>query len=92
MTTRNESIQSKTVVLDKISLLLKQMEEERDKIALEIEKEKLATTFKVKKANAKENNFDVVSISRPIYWPDKGYYENISKDKYFETCYNSIFG
>ncbi|VVU95363.1 hypothetical protein CPAV1605_1114 [seawater metagenome] len=90
MTSINQSIQEKTVVLDKITKLLEQIKLEQNKIALEIEQEKLNQTFKIKKQESRKENFDVVSISRPIYWPDRGYYENISKDKYFETCYNKI--
>lgn len=32
-------------------------------------------------------NKDIVSISRPIYWPERGYTEKIDKNDYFKTCY-----
>ena len=42
--------------------------------------------------NRKKDYFDIVSISRPIFWPEKGYTE-ISPVKnpdsnFFKTCYN----
>lgn len=30
---------------------------------------------------------DLVSISRPIYWPERGYSEKIDNNDYFKTCY-----
>ena len=33
-------------------------------------------------------NKDLVSISRPIYWPDRGYFEKTVNNEYFKTFYN----
>jgi len=33
-------------------------------------------------------NKDIVSISRPIYWPDRGYKEKVVNNNYFKTFYN----
>ena len=39
----------------------------------------------------KKNDYDVVSITRPIFWPDRGYVESSviksSKENNFKTCY-----
>jgi len=39
----------------------------------------------------KKNDYDVVSITRPIFWPDRGYVESSivkgSKENDFKTCY-----
>ena len=45
--------------------------------------------FLTNKLESKKNNFDVVSITRPIYWPEKGYFEeNNQINKYFQTYYD----
>ena len=42
---------------------------------------------------SKSEDFDVVSITRHIYWPEKGYYEkDTKKNNFFETCYNPTVG
>jgi hypothetical protein len=89
MSSLEDYLQKKKETLNKINSLLIEMEDTSQ------EKEMVNTelSFKKKKLKSKIDNFDVVSISRPIYWPEKGYYEKITKkNDFFETCYKPTFG
>lgn len=84
----------KTLALNQINMQLQSMKEEKARLEKELETKKLANTFKKKVITSKSDNFDVVSIARPIFWPERGYYEDANDDTYFQTLYKkkNIFG